>query len=80
MAIMNGDVIVGHVPRELSQTFFFFIIIIERDGEINYKITGRWQRSTLLVGGLKVPCTYTLRGQKKLVDKILKSMSIKIVS
>ena len=70
VAVMNGDVIVGHVPRELSQTFWFFS---ERGGEVSCKITGRRQRSMLLVGGLEVPCIYTLRGKKKLVDKLSKN-------
>lgn len=79
VAILNGDVVVGHVPREMSHTFWHFI---GRGGEITCKIIGRRQRSTLLVGGLEVPCIYTLKGKKKLVDKlkkILKDMSIELL-
>ena len=32
VAIINNDDVVGHVPKELSQTFWFFI---ERGGEIS---------------------------------------------
>ena len=76
VAVINNDQVVGHVPRELSQTFWYFI---EREGEIICKVTGRRQRSVLLQGGMEIPCIYTLRGKKKLVKKlklILNSMNI----
>ena len=79
VAIINNDVVVGHVPKELSQTFWFFI---ERGGEISCKTTGRRQRSPLLQGGMEIPCIYTLRGKKKLVGKLrllLKSMDMKLL-
>ena len=69
VAIMKSGTIIGHIPREISKTCFFFI---NRDGEIMCKITGRKQRSVLLEGGLEVPCVYTFRGKKKLVDKLTK--------
>ena len=56
VTIISNDV-VGHVPKELSQTFWFFI---ESGGEISCKITGRRQRSRLLQGGMEIPCIYTL--------------------
>ena len=76
VAVMNGGIVVGHVPRELSQTCWFFIA---RGGEISCKVTGRRQRSALMQGGMEIPCIYTLRGKKKLVDKlkiIIKNMYI----
>ncbi len=76
VAVINNDQVVGHVPRELSQTFWYFI---EREGENIRKFTGRRQRSALLHGGMETPCIYTLRGKKKLVKKlklILNSMKI----
>ena len=42
VAVINSGQVVGHVPRELSQTFWYFI---EREGEISCIITGRRQRS-----------------------------------
>jgi len=79
VAIINNNVVVGHVLKELSQTFWFFI---ERRGEISSKITGRKQRSPLLQGGMEIPCIYTLRGKKKLVGKLrllLKSMDMEFL-
>ena len=76
VAVINNDQVVGHVPRELSQTFWYFI---EREGEIICKVTGRKQRSALLQGGMEIPCIYTLRGKKKLVKKlrsVLNTMNI----
>ena len=43
---------------------------IARDGEISCKITGQKQRAVLLEGGLEIPCIYTFRGKKKLIDKL----------
>ncbi len=79
VAIINNDLIVGHVPRELSQIFWFFI---ERGGEISCRIMGRRQRSPLLQGGLEIPCIYTLRGKKQFESKLrqlLKSMDIELL-
>ena len=59
--------IVGHVPRELSKTCWHFIA---RVGEISCKITGQKQRYVLLEGGLEIPCIYTFRGKKRLIDKL----------
>ncbi len=53
VAVINNDQVVGHVPRELSQTFWYFI---EREGEIICKVTGRRQRSVLLQGGMEILC------------------------
>ena len=51
VAIINNAGVVGHVPKELSQTFWFFI---ERGGEISCRITGRRLRSPLLQGGMEI--------------------------
>ena len=69
VAVMKSGTTVGHVPREISKTCWHFIA---HDGEISCKVTGRRQRSILLEGGLEVPCIYTFKGKKKLVDKITK--------
>ena len=79
VAIINNDVVVRHVPKELSQTFWFFI---ERGGEISCRIIGRRQMSPLLQGGMEIPCIYTFRGKKKLVGKLrllLKSMDMELL-
>ena len=61
VSIINNDVVVGHVLKELSQTFWLFI---ERGGEISCKLTGRRLRSPLLQGGMEIPCICALRGKK----------------
>lgn len=61
-----GIVTVGHIPREISKTCWHFI---RRDGELSCQITGPRKRSTLLEGGLEVPCIYTFKG-KKMIDKL----------
>ena len=77
VAIKKSWITVGHIPREISKTFWHFIT---HDGD---KISGRRQRSILLEEGLEVPCVYTLKGKKKLVDKlttILQEMKFKLLS
>ena len=80
VAIMKSETTVGHIPREISKTCWYFFA---HDGEICCKITGRRQRSILLEGGLEVPCVYTFKGKKRLVDKlttILQEMKFKLLS
>ena len=76
VSVMKDATIVGHVPREISKTCWYFI---ERGGEILCKIIGQRQRSLLLQGGLEIPCIYIFQGRKKLIDKliiIMKDMNI----
>ena len=56
----------GHLPRELSQILWYFLL---HGGEIDCEVTGRKQRSPLIQGGLEIPCCVTHRGKKKLVAK-----------
>ena len=76
VSVMKDTTIVGHVPREISRTCWYFI---EREGEILCTIIGQRQRSVLLQGGLEIPCIYTFRGKKKLINKlkiIMKNMNL----
>ena len=51
----TGSRIVGHVPREFSRLFWYFL---QNDGEITCRITGSRRRSPLVQGGLRFPvCT-----------------------
>ena len=45
---------VGHVPREFSRLFWYFL---QTDGEITCEITVK--------GGLEIPCSYKFVGKKK---------------
>ena len=51
--LKDGGVVVGHVPRSFSRTFYFFL---RHGGSIECKITGHRKFGI----GLEVPCTYTL--------------------
>lgn len=78
VAVQKSGTTVGHIPREISKTTWHFI---GHDGEISCRVTGRRQRSILLEGGLEIPCIYTFKGKKKLVDKlttILEEMKFKV--
>ena len=54
--ILNDDLIVRYIPKELSRICWHYIA---RDGEITCKITGQRERSALLRGILIYP-VYTL--------------------
>ena len=80
VVIKKSRITVGHIPREISKTCWHFIA---HYGVICCKISGRRQRSILLEGGLEVPCVYTFKGKKNLVDKlttILQEMKFKLLS
>ncbi len=67
VGVIKDDTVIGHVPRELSRIFWHFI---QRGGYISCEISGRRQRSVLLQGGLEIPCIYTFKAKKKMVDKL----------
>ena len=70
--VKSGTGVVGHIPREISKTCWMFLA---RDGtEIKCTVTGMKQRSVLLEGGLEIPCIYTFKGKKKLIDKLKRIM------
>ena len=58
--------IVGHVPREFSRLFWYFL---QNDGEITCEITGSRRQSPLVKGGLEIPCSYKFVGKKKHIKK-----------
>ena len=53
VAVMNGRLIVGHVPHEISAVCYLFL---RRGGTISCKVTGRRRYSAdLAQGGLETP-------------------------
>ena len=52
IAVLKDEVIVGHVPRELSRILFFFLRRLR--SSIVCEITGRRKHGL----GLEVPCVY----------------------
>ena len=61
VSILKDDLIVVHIPKELSRICWHFIA---RDGEITCMITGQRQRSALLQDGLEIYPVYTLSNGK----------------
>ena len=57
VAVLIGDIIVGHVPRTLSKIFWKFI---QLGGEIHCEVSGRRRHGK----GLEVSCVYRLLGRK----------------
>lgn len=69
VAVLKDDRIVGHIPREVSKTAWFFL---EHGGEIRCEITSRRRRSDVAGKGLEVPCTYTFEGKPRIIKKLIK--------
>ena len=68
VAVFEGDVIVGHVPRAISAVCYLFI---DKGGTISCEITGSYRYSSdLPQGGLELPCKLTFSGPAKVLGKI----------
>ena len=68
VAVTKGGIVVGHLPREISKTCFYFI---NHGGDISCKVIGNRQRSIMLEGGLESWCVlYRFKGKKKLIEKL----------
>ena len=66
IAILKDDgIVVGHVPRSFSRTFYFFL---RHGGSTECKITGHRKLGI----GLEVSCTYTLSGKPKYIKRLVK--------
>ena len=59
--------IIGHVPKEISRTCWFFL---QHDGEIQCEVIGSKRRSPLIQGGLEIPCKYKFVGKRKHIKKL----------
>ena len=69
VAVMNDDLVVGHVPVNISPLLFHFL---PRDGNTGFsEITGN--RVNRGAGyGLKILCIYWLYGPKRFIDRLKK--------
>ena len=69
VAVKKGSIIVGHLPRNISTTFYVFL------GKLQSSITcilvgsQRYSRD-LPQGGLEVPCLLEFRGEASMVQKV----------
>lgn len=61
--VKNHSTIVGHVPKENSRTFWYFI---NRSGRIYCEVTGK----RMYGKGLEVPCVYNFFAKEKLIVKL----------
>ena len=70
VAVLRGDMIVGHVPRRISAACSIFLRI---GGTIQCVVTAARRFSAdLPQGGLEVPCTLRFIGEAKDVRKLKK--------
>ena len=65
VSVHSNDMIVGHVPREVSQQF---TTVLKSGGNIQVKVT----REPFNTGnkGLRVPCMYTVNGEEKHLEGV----------
>ena len=69
VAVLQGIVKVGHLPRRISTLCHLFL---QKNGRIHCQVTGKCRYSQeLLQGGLEVPCVICCSGLKKDVDKVI---------
>ena len=69
VAVMRDDRVVGHLLKQNSVAFSLFI---RRGGTIKCEITGpRRYSSDLAQGGLEIPCTLLIEGERRKVIKLL---------
>ena len=60
---------VGHMPREIATTAWHFL---QHAGTITCCVTGKRRPSIIPGKGLEVPCTYTFKGQPRMIKKLIK--------
>lgn len=65
VGVYKGATLVGHAPRELSRTFYFFL---RRGGSIECTVTGHRKLGV----GLEVPCTYSMSGKGRYIKRLVK--------
>ena len=63
VSITKDESVVGHVPRELSKTVWYFL---RREGTGYCEVTAPRKHGK----GLEVPCKYTFEGSRRLVARI----------
>ena len=72
VATIHNGAIVGHMPREISRTAFYFL---QHGGRITCEVTGRRKLSDVPNKGLVVPCMYTFSGKPVMIKRLVKLMT-----
>ena len=70
VCVLKNEMTVGHVPREVSRIFYFFL---RHGGTISCEITGHRKFGH----GLEVPCCYKLSSKPKHIKKALQLLELK---
>ena len=63
VSIIKDDLIVGHVPREMSLICWHFL---GHGGTMACEVTGHRKKGK----GLEVPCKYIFTGKRKTINKL----------
>ena len=71
VTVLKNACTVGHVPREISRIFYFFL---SHDGTIEAEVVGHRKKGH----GLEVPCWYTLNGKPKYIKRAKKLLEEKL--
>lgn len=69
VAVSKEGIVVGHVPRELSRTCYFFL---RHGGLINCEVSGHRKKGV----GLEVPCKYIFSGKPKFIKRLIKLLVV----
>ena len=69
VAVFKDGIVVGHVPRELARTCWYFLK--KWHSCMICKITGHRRLSEIEGKGLIVPCVYIFTGKTKHIDKLI---------
>ena len=78
VAIVDGNTVVGHVPRAISAVCSLFL---RRNGVITCEvICGRHYSNDLPQGGLEIPCKLVFSGKESSIDKVQKLLQEALAS
>lgn len=78
VAVVEGGVTVGHVPRAISSVCYLFL---GRNGTLRCQVTGTRHYSVdLPQGGLEIPCKLIFSGHARLIAKVQKLLQEAITS
>ena len=69
VAVQKDGAIVGHVPRELARTCWYFLR--KRHSSMTCIVTEHRRLSEIQGKGLVVPCVYSFHGKTKHIDKLI---------
>jgi len=69
VAVMKGELTVGHLPREKAKIFSFFL---KHSGNIKITISSDKRRYCKQACGLEIPCVLTFTASKGLIEGLKK--------